>query len=608
MKKAKLNRRSFIKASISGTIIAAAPIAARWTGCQASDEIDKTEKSDFSIKPGTIIRSDMSRCRPVKNYSRTFEKNRWSLVDYETQNGIKGIMASARPDQSCGELTLPLEVSGVYKIYLGIFLTKSHFQGSSSYGQMEVKLTNDRGYRRVGPEDETRNEDGSDKFGGEDVNIHKSITEAYWKTADLSGQSISFRQMPYPYDRPEHTQIANISYVRLEPLNEQEIQNWQKLQPTSDTKKLALIYCTGQYTGHTRGTYTFKPTSKQWFKDEMEPFINSDIKILVFEALRGSSCVYHSKIGSLGTKENKWQPEWVDPLAEFTRLTHENGMKIFASMRFIGPQYPMNRSPIAWAPFYWKHPEWTMKTAEGTPITNLSLAYPEVRKYWLSLLRETLAYGTDGVQLHLNRSEPYVFYEEPVVRAFQDKYGKDPRTLDDEDPRWVAHCAGYLTQFIREIRHLLDEMPGRALSVTISGRKNGREVHYEENQCDVETWIKEGLINYIMATPYLHPDLLKKWRRLGGDKIHLWPDVMPRAQSAASYARTAKKYYEAGADGLCFWDGERRTARISEWAAAQRLGHVDMLDTIEREGPEYYRAVKLKTLGGFDVKWSFKDG
>jgi hypothetical protein len=33
---------------------------------------------------------------------------------------------------------------------------------------------------------------------------------------------------------------------------------------------------------------------------------------------------------------------------------------------------------------------------------------------------------------------------------------------------------------------------------------------------------------------------------------------MPRAQTAASYARLAKKYYEAGADGLCFWDGERR--------------------------------------------------
>jgi len=115
-------------------------------------------------------------------------------------------------------------------------------------------------------------------------------------------------------------------------------------------------------------------------------------------------------------------------------------------------------------------------------------------------------------------------------------------------------------------------------------------------------------VNYLMPTPHLHPDLLKKWRKIGGDRIHIWPDVMPRSQTAASYARTAKKYYAAGADGLCFWDGERRTARISEWAAARRLGHIDQLDRIIQEGPSYYRAVALKTLGGFDVKWSFKDG
>lgn len=414
--------------------------------------------------------------------------------------------------------------------------------------------------------------------------------------------------MPYPYNRPEHARIANISYIRLEPLSAEEKQRWLELQPKEETRKLALIFCTGQFTGHTRGTYIFKPKSKKWFNDEFEPIANSDFKILIFEALRGSSCVYHTKIGSLGTKENKWQEEWVDPLGELTKLAHENDMKIFASMRFIGPQYPMNRSPIAWAPFYWKHPEWTMRNQEGVPITNLSLAYPEVRKYWLSLLRETLDYGIDGVQLHLNRSEPYVFYEEPVVKSFQDKYGEDPRKLDDEDPKWVTHTAGYLTQFIREVRMLVDERPGRTLSVTISGRKNGREVHLEENQCDVDTWIREGLINYIMATPYLHPSLIKKWREIGGENIHIWPDVMPRSQSAASYARTAKKYYQAGADGLCFWDGERRTARISEWAAVQRLGHEDMLDHIIKDGPAYYRAVKLKTLGGFDVRWSFKDG
>jgi hypothetical protein len=172
----------------------------------------------------------------------------------------------------------------------------------------------------------------------------------------------------------------------------------------------------------------------------------------------------------------------------------------------------------------------------------------------------------------------------------------------------VAHSAGYVTQFIREVRALLDEKPGRELGVTISGRENGGEAHYSENHCDVETWLREHLVNYIMATPYLHASLIAKWRRIAGDSVHLWPDVMPRAQSAASYAKLAKAYYAAGADGLCLWDGERRTARISEWAAVQRLGHIAQLDRLIQEGPSYYRGVDLKLLGGFDVKWSFKDG
>lgn len=613
MNPSRLNRRDFLKTSVAGALLATAPSArsgAQETSAAASaSQGAATPKLPFDFnREGTIIRADMSQCTPKENYSYNFEKDRWSLIEFETTEGVKGFMASARPDNSCGELTLPLNAQGLYKIYLGIHATKSHFRGNSSYGQLQVKLTGDPGYRRVGPESETVDEDGTTKFGDDDPSLDKIITEAYWKTADLTGQALTFSQMPYPYNRPEHAQISNLSYVRLVPLNEEEKRQWREAQPTEKTRNLALIFCTGQYTGHTRGTYNFHPTAENWFEDEFTPFADSDIGILVFEALRGSSCVYKTKIGSLGTENQLWQDDWLDPLAELTRLAHGNGMKIFASMRFIGPQFPMNRSPIAWAPFYWKHPEWTMRNKEGVPITNLSLAYPEVRQYWLSLLRETLDYGTDGVQLHLNRSEPYVFYEEPVVRAFREKYGEDPRQLDHEDPRWIAHSASYVTQFLREIRALVDEKPGRNLSVTLSGRDNGREVHYEENHCDVVTWMREGLVNYIMVTPYLHPSLLKKWRGIGGDSVHIWPDLMPREQTAASYARLAKAYCEAGADGLCLWDGERRTARISEWAAVQRLGHMDQLDRLAAEGPSYYRWAPLKYLGGFDVKWSFKDG
>ena len=562
----------------------------------------------MEARPGTLIRSDMSNCVPSENFAFGYEKDRWQLDAFETVEGVKGYMASARPDHRCGEMTLPLQAEGLYRIYLGIHATKSHYRGGSSYGQLEVKLTDDAGFRRVGPEDETEDRDGTTKFGDDDPSLEKVITEAYWKTAELQGQSLTFRQMPYPYNRPEHARIGNLSYVRLVPLSQAEIAQWESAKPSKETRNLALIFCTGQYTGHTRGTYTFHPTSKDWFKDEFEPFADSDIGLLIFEALRGSSCVYKTSLGSLGTRENVWQPDWVDPLAELTALAHANGIKIFASMRFIGVQFPMNISPIAWAPNYWRHPQWTMKTKEGIPITNLSLAYPEVRQYWLGLLRETLAYGTDGIQLHLNRSEPYVFYEEPVVAAFREKYGEDPRELSLEDPRWLEHSAGYLTQFIREIRQLLDEKPNRNLGVTLSGRENGRPVHYEENHCDVDTWIGEGLVDYVMVTPYLHPSLLRHWRSLGGDKLHIWPDLMPRAQTAASYARLAQRYYRAGADGLCLWDGERRSARISEWAAVRQLGHRRSLDQIVKDGPYYYRWAELKTLGGFDVKWSFKDG
>jgi hypothetical protein len=607
-----LGRRGFLKTSLVGAALAAGPGAEGETPPGTENDPRKGPGPRTSLaaaRPGTLIRSDMSLCVPAENWWHGYRENRWQLIDFETAEGVKGVMASARPDQPCGELTLPLEAEGPYRIYLGIHATKSHYRGRSSYGQMEVKLTDDAGFRRVGPESETVDEDGTTKFGeDEDPSLDKVITEAYWKTADLTGQSLTFRQMPYPYNRPEHARIANLSYVRLVPLNEEERRQWLEAQPGPSTRRLALIFCTGQYTGHTRGTYTFHPTSREWFRDEFEPFAGSDIGLLIFEALRGSSCVYRTRIGSLGTPDNAWQDDWVDPLAELTGLAHADGMKIFAAMRFIGPQFPMNVSPIAWAPFYWKHPEWTMRTRKGVPITNLSLAYPEVRQYWLSLLRETLEYGTDGLQLHLNRSEPYVFYEEPVVRAFEKSYGEDPRRLSVEDPRWVAHCASYLTQFVREVRALLDERPGRELGVTLSGRSNGQEAHYEENQCDVETWVREGLVDYLMATPHLHPTLLQKWRKIGGRRLHIWPDLMPRAQTAAGYARTAKAYYEAGADGLCLWDGERRTARISEWAAVRRLGHVEQLDRLIEEGPSHYRWADLETLGGFDVKWSFKDG
>lgn len=560
----------------------------------------------------TVV-SDMSQCSPGDRLTRDYVNGQWQLIDYETVDGVKGVMANALPEHDCGELTLPLNLEGPHKIFLGINYTKTNHVDWSPYGQLQVKLTDDYGYSRVGAEYLGSHTSGMKSKLGISNETFKSIQEPYWKTANLSGQSLSFSQPRYPYNRPEHHCVANLSYVKLVPLTEEEKKTWEAEQPREDTQCLAQLFCTGQLTGHTAGTYTFHPTDEDWFKDEMVPLINSDFKILVFEALRGSYASYKTNIAYLGTEEDEWEDEWLDPLEVFTRMCREHGMKIFISMRQIGIQYPMNRAPIAQAKHFREMRQFAKKDREGLPTTGLSLAYPEVREYWISLFRETLAYGIDGIQLHFNRSAPFCMYEEPVVASFKEKFGEDPRDLPETDSRYVLHCADITTQFVREVREALDEKPGRELAITIYGephkydpvRENFHPIRYN---CDVERWIEEKLVDYIMPSPKINLDLIRKWREMGGDRLHIWPDLMPRTQPAEAYAALAQKYYEAGADGFSFWDGERRPPHISEWAAARLLGHRDQLDRIQKEGPSWYRRVPLKMLDGFSAQESYHDG
>ena len=314
----------------------------------------------------------------------------------------------------------------------------------------------------------------------------------------------------------------------------------------------------------------------------------------------------------MGSPDNRWHDDWVDPLASFTQLAHANGMTIMAAVRMIGPQYPMIRAPIGAARHYWRHPEWTKRDREGRPVGNLSLAYPGARQYWLSLLRETLEYGVDGIHLHLNRSTPFVLFEEPVVKDFIARYGDDPRLITGRDQRWLDHCAGYVTQFVREVRALIDEKPGRRLGVTVFGptKEHPDNPFYKDKSyvCDVDTWLREGLVDMVIPSQYIDVQVLRRWRSIAGDRVNLWPDLMPRSQPAKDFVALARKYADAGADGFGLWDGERRHARLTQWDALRQLGHTDRYDQIVREAPGHFRSIPLRTLGGLSAQDSFRDG
>ena len=60
----------------------------------------------------------------------------------------------------------------------------------------------------------------------------------------------------------------------------------------SETRKLAVLYCTGMMTGGTSGSGTFHPTTQLWFEEQFAPFADSDFKLFVFEAMRGNFCLF----------------------------------------------------------------------------------------------------------------------------------------------------------------------------------------------------------------------------------------------------------------------------------------------------------------------------
>jgi hypothetical protein len=549
-----------------------------------------------------VVRADLSTARPAAALTRRFERDRWQLVDYSTAEGVAGTMVYARPEHDCPALTLPLACEGPHRVFLGMNFTNSHYPGWSSHGQLDVKLTRDPGFRRVAAE--MRGAEGQDLF--------KSVIECYWKTADLTGQDLILRQPQPPYRWPREANLANLAYVRLEPVSARQLTEDEPAPRPADRRNLALIYCTAQLSGSTDGTEVFHPATEQWFVDDFEAYRGTDVGIFVFEALRGNYALYRSRLADVGADGGQWGEGWVDPLAAFTRLAHADGMRILGAMRMIGPQYPMITAPIGAARHYWRNPQWTKRDRDGRPVGNLSLAFPEVRQFWLSLLREVLDAGVDGLHLHLNRSTPFVLYEEPVVRDFVARYGEDPRKLDSRDERYVALCAEYLTRFVREVRKLVDERPGRMLGVTVFGPTKDRpeDTRYKGKSyvCDVPTWLRAGLVDLVVPSQYIAPEVLREWRALGGARVKLWPDLMPRQQPPERFAALAQSYADSGADGFALWDGERRQARLTEWAALRRCGAIGRLGEIASVSRGWHRRIPLETLGGLSAQDSFRDG
>ena len=218
------------------------------------------------------------------------------------------------------------------------------------------------------------------------------------------------------------------------------------------------------------------------------------------------------------------------------------------------------------------------------------------------------------MHLCFNRSAPFVLYEEPVRDTFIKNYGEDPVDLDYEDERWLLHRSGFVTEFLRDIRKMLDQQGAS------SGKRLGLAVTFYHkpyplyNAMDLKTWIDENLVDYLIPH-WVHiaqddgAAIVSQFTALTENtSVKLLPDIYPRTPPGEKYAEAANLMYEAGADGFAFWSAEMRTTRASEWAVVRRLGHKDDLNRYVQEAPTFWRSVNLKELDGVITKYSHNDG
>lgn len=569
---------------------------------------------------------DLSQCQPASALTReNRKKGTWKVFDYDTE-ALRGSMLHATMLAGAQDVRLPLKKDGWHGIYIGLY-GGAKFHGSTYTSESEllrVKLTKDVGFTEIARESSNRD----------------LIEEVFWRHADLDGQDIVLGQRTKGERLP-----AGVAYVKLVPLNPEEVAAIQR-----DGKRAASKRLIGQVDNH--GLYGLNnPRTIEELLEHVDVYRDTDVFRLLWSAggstPGGGNLPEYFKIFDTYPRQidediaeslNHFLREKnIDPLRVIIDRAHELALEIYLSTRLTitGPRIPYD--DIFTSPYWQEHPEWACKLPDGRKIGRLSMAYPGARKCLVDYYRKLAAYNPDGVSMTFTRHGPYCLYEDPVIDDFKTLYGVDPRDLTQKDPRSIVgdgseayspemasgndlvdailmedervilHRCSYLTQLMREMRRAMDEEAKKLgrnkipICVTIYG-----ETKYDlDRGLDIKAWIREGLIDCIVGSVTGHPESYASLAKGTGIEVYHSPNAA-RHMPGTEYIRHAKEAYEAGADGMSFWDINVRHPIKAQWNVLSRLGHADELDALLAKAETKVTYHRLLTINGIcpDEGWA----
>jgi hypothetical protein len=585
----------------------------------------------------TVLFSDLgNELAPREAMTERLTPSAWRRVPYETRD-FKGSLVVAGPRQKVPPLTLSPRLRGWYRIFLGVVGLGSMMDSASCDNYVWVRLSGDPAYTRVRAADELS---------------YQTVDEFFFRCEDMTDKTLTFL---HPEAREAETSC--LALVRFEPMTEEEVEKELAERERRDTKR--IYACEDMHGCFIQDS----PREVEPFFTRMAPYRHSDVGVL---ALEYPSC--HPFFSGEGVPE-EGSPFWgrryeeyaalsirelrkkgIDPYKAMIAHGRKLGIEMHLSQR-INPHHEFPLDDSFHNPIYERRELW-MQDRDGTPISRLSMAYPEVQKHVADAFSRMAEYDVDGVDLLFNRGYPLMEYEEPFLRRVWETYGVDARVLSGYDERLVATRCAIINEFLRDLRARLDRERAargqRPVKITAQVHRNLRGCRFVG--LDLPTWAKEGLVDTVVTYPLEHYEDLPEevWEDGAHTRVNLaaytammdrgfegyydagcgplgvkcydipfddeaqtrelvevfrdspvklYVHIMPRHLQPAEAVARAEKLYALGVDGIGLWDTECRAGRFRWWTASSRLGHRGELGRIPTEEGVLYRTHRLLTVG-----------
>ena len=225
--------------------------------------------------------------------------------------------------------------------------------------------------------------------------------------------------------------------------------------------------------------------------------------VLAMDAATPDFCNFKSSIERYETESN-WGDDLYkagfDPYGEMVKKLTGAGISVVANIRMNDH----HGNIYMWTPWAQEHREWSLGYDVGDrgwraigQLRRMDYAFEGVREHRLAIIKEIIdKYDIDGIQLDFQRSSPFL-----------------------SEPR--REKAKYMTQYIRDIRKVLDDAERVKQHPMYLGALLPWDITFcKEQGLEVDKWIREGLLSYVCPGEWHYLELnipLEKWIELTKD-------------------------------------------------------------------------------------------